>query len=476
MDKRSILQLIEHAFTPAKEIELPELFSGRRDEILRGVLAMRSPGASLCIHGMRGVGKTSIAKQLSLIAAGNPVLLDLLKKPELFDPNLFCLPTIFFSCDDTIANAEGLFRKLLSDRDSLSGICRFNNGTILQRVKQRHTESAKLTSHLLEASETSETEIENVVAELDPVAAFKSVTGEIADTTGKNHVLVVIDEFERVCDKVGIASIIRTSPAAKFVMVGIAEDIKKLIADHESVARQLAEGTIVIRPMDLKSLIEIIRRGEVTFGGHLVFDDAVIRRIASLASGFPHWVHLLAKYSAISATERGSSRTELVDLNQALNDLVSRRLEPEYEDRYLSVASGSVAKELVLRVFAYDRSEEHNVKRLYQQLADLGVRRETAAVYVGILAKSGVLRRVRRGFYRFEKPLFKAYCAIRPPVYPEGRKTNVLLRSRTREVNSTMIKFNLDDAVLEHLSATFRVFQGQLSQGVLFKNKLKIDN
>jgi hypothetical protein len=333
-----------------------------------------------------------------------------------------------------------------------------------------------LTSHLLEASETSETEIENVVAELDSVAAFKSVTSEIADATGKSHVLVVIDEFERVSNKVGIASIIRTSPAVKFVMVGIAEDIKKLIADHESVARQLAEGTIVIRPMDLKSLIEIIRRGEVSFSGHLGFEDAVIRRIASLASGFPHWVHLLAKYSAIAATERESPRIELVDLSQALNDLVSRRLEPEYEDRYLSVASGSVAKELVLRVFAYDRSEEHNVKRLYGQLADLDVRRETAAVYVGILAKSGVLRRVRRGFYRFERPLFKAYCAIRPPVYPEARKTNVLLRSRTREVSPRMIKYNLDDVVLQHLTSTFRLYSKHLSQQVLFSDlQKKID-
>ena len=66
MEKAKLLEIIEQAFVPAKEIELPELFSGRKNEILQGVYALRSPGVSLCIYGMRGVGKTSVARQLYL--------------------------------------------------------------------------------------------------------------------------------------------------------------------------------------------------------------------------------------------------------------------------------------------------------------------------------------------------------------------------------------------------------------------------
>ena len=58
MDKKKILKVINQAFLPAKEIEIPELFSGRKEEIICGIHALRSEGASLCIFGKRGVGKT----------------------------------------------------------------------------------------------------------------------------------------------------------------------------------------------------------------------------------------------------------------------------------------------------------------------------------------------------------------------------------------------------------------------------------
>ncbi len=71
MDKSKLYRVIDQVFSPAKEVEMPELFSGREDEIVQGIQAMRSDGASLCIYGKRGVGKTSIAKQLRLVAIDN---------------------------------------------------------------------------------------------------------------------------------------------------------------------------------------------------------------------------------------------------------------------------------------------------------------------------------------------------------------------------------------------------------------------
>jgi len=68
MNKRNQYQLIDQAFLPAKEIEIPQLFSGRKEEIVQGLHALRSPGASIRIYGKRGVGKSSIAKQLRLVA------------------------------------------------------------------------------------------------------------------------------------------------------------------------------------------------------------------------------------------------------------------------------------------------------------------------------------------------------------------------------------------------------------------------
>ena len=102
MDTKTRLQLIDQAFSPAREIEIPELFSGRRAEIVQGLYAMRSQGASICIYGGRGVGKSSIAKQLRLVASGLSTLTDLIERPELFDTDIFPMPSVYFYCDDTI--------------------------------------------------------------------------------------------------------------------------------------------------------------------------------------------------------------------------------------------------------------------------------------------------------------------------------------------------------------------------------------
>lgn len=210
MDKISQFKAIDEAFLPAKEIEIPELFSGRKDELIQGLHALRSQGASICIYGKRGVGKSSIARQLRLVASGYTALTDLIGRPDLFDPSLFNLPSVYFYCDDTIKNADDLFRKILADRDSLNGICQYNNGIILKKTKTKHSRTAKLIYNLLEASASEEQETENLVAELDPVSAFKSVTAEIVESANTNSMIVVIDEFERVATKIGIAGIIKT--------------------------------------------------------------------------------------------------------------------------------------------------------------------------------------------------------------------------------------------------------------------------
>lgn len=61
---------IQTAFSPAREIEDPKLFVGRGEEIKNAILAIQNPGGFIAIFGLRGVGKSSIANQLKLIAEG----------------------------------------------------------------------------------------------------------------------------------------------------------------------------------------------------------------------------------------------------------------------------------------------------------------------------------------------------------------------------------------------------------------------
>ena len=62
------------AFQPAKEISDPRRFSGRREQLIAGTQLLLA-GDHVFIYGSRGIGKSSLAKQLEVIAAGNAQLL-----------------------------------------------------------------------------------------------------------------------------------------------------------------------------------------------------------------------------------------------------------------------------------------------------------------------------------------------------------------------------------------------------------------
>jgi len=449
MDKTPQFQIIDQAFLPAREIEIPELFSGRKDEIIQGLHALRSQGASICIYGKRGVGKSSVAKQLRLVASGYSVLTDLIEHPELFDPDLFYFPSVYFYCDDTIQGPNDLFRKILADRDALNGICRYNDGIILRKTKTKKSRTAKLTYKLLEAAATEEHETEDIVAELDPVSAFKSVTAEIVDSASTNSIVVVIDEFDRVSSKIGIASIIRTCPHVKFILVGVSEDIRLLISDHESVRRQLVEGTIKINPMTDEMLVEILKRAEAILK-EIIFDQDVIVNIVDLANGYPHWVHLMGKWSCIDVVEHGGETVRMENFQRALERIIKN--EPIYEDAYMEITAGLKENEKMLKILALEKEDKLNPEAKFEICKEYGVSYAAWESYIKRLVTMEVLHEVQHQFTSFKDIRFKIYCNIRPPLYPENSNKNLTVQKRYYVETLNINDFELSETMVTSLA------------------------
>src|SRR5262245_4364266 len=65
--------LIHHnaskVFTPATPIKVRELFAGRKQQITKVLDAVNQPGLHAVLFGERGVGKTSLANVIALIAS-----------------------------------------------------------------------------------------------------------------------------------------------------------------------------------------------------------------------------------------------------------------------------------------------------------------------------------------------------------------------------------------------------------------------
>jgi len=449
MDKKSQYQLIDQAFLPAKEIEIPELFCGRKEEIVQGLHALRSQGASVCIYGKRGVGKSSIAKQLRLVASGYPTLTDMIGHPELFYQDLFCMPSVYFYCDDTIENANDLFRKLLSDRDSLDGIARYNDGIILRKTKEKKSRTARLTFNLLQAAKTDECEIENIVAELDPVSAFKAVTSEIVDCANSTNIVVVIDEFERVSNKIGIASILRTCPQVKFILVGVSDDLRSLIADHESISRQLTEGSIKINPMTSEMLVEILKRAEALIQG-TTFEDDVIVHIVAMSDGYPHWVHLLGKWSCIDAIERNEKVVGMGNLLRAIERLVKN--EPLHEELYMEVTKGDKTNELMLKILALEKLEKINPQEIFEVAKSYRIPYGTWREFITRLVSDNILNPIENKFTYFKDMRFKIYSKIRPPLYPENDTNRATSQVEFTNIGYLVRDYMLPNNVISYLA------------------------
>ena len=73
--KPSTIQ-VENAFFPAKEITDAERFAGRKKYVEDSFYALISEGTNIAIIGSRGIGKSSLARQIINIATGDKELLN----------------------------------------------------------------------------------------------------------------------------------------------------------------------------------------------------------------------------------------------------------------------------------------------------------------------------------------------------------------------------------------------------------------
>lgn len=110
------LKQINNAFLPAKEINDTERFIGRGSYVSEAYNALLSDGANIAIVGNRGIGKSSLARQIINIGQGDNSLLE--KLGVHHDDKLDYL-TIYFACGNSISNTNDLLTRLLTTRDCL---------------------------------------------------------------------------------------------------------------------------------------------------------------------------------------------------------------------------------------------------------------------------------------------------------------------------------------------------------------------
>ena len=125
---------INNAFSPTQEINDPSKFVGRYEEIESLVLGLTTESSFLSIFGLRGIGKSSIAQQIKLIAEGDKTLIKILSLEYLIPKKGFNFMVHLVSCDDFIPDITSLIKRILLGDDVNDSIFSHNkNGD--KRVK-----------------------------------------------------------------------------------------------------------------------------------------------------------------------------------------------------------------------------------------------------------------------------------------------------------------------------------------------------
>ena len=297
------------AFTPTAPISLPNLLSGRANLLLRLQTDVLRPGQHVLLYGDRGVGKTSIARVMAVLAQGD---------------------------------ADGGTRSLMVSCDSEDTF-----GSIWRKAFQE-TLAAEPGMGFARGGER------NIVGRFDVGDALSPNDLRLLIDSLPNPIVAIIDEFDRVRDPMVYAlmtdalKLFSDSGADCTVMlVGVARTVEDLIKAHGSITRNV--DYVEAPPMTLDELSEIIEKGFASAG--MEFESGLDFEIARLSQGYPHYTHLLGLCTGFEALKRRADRAALEDLRSAIPESIQNAaggIRLEYERATDSVQPNNLFKEVLL--------------------------------------------------------------------------------------------------------------------------------
>lgn len=421
--KKTTQQEIENAFIPAREVVDAERFAGRRVQLERAHLALLSDGANIAILGRRGLGKSSLARQLVKIAGGETELLDRHKIRHDRKLEFLCF---YHTCGNSVANTEHLLERLLTMQDCMAqwvyDIPKARR--ILEAYNPQFEAKVFGVGVGISGTKSAETTLERPIGGGDVTSVFTNVASAmVQELNPPDGVLVVIDEFDQIRNKAGFASFLKSlatnTPKVRFAIVGVAHDLNDLMKEHQSADRLFAGGVVHVPPMMGTELSEIVEMAQKRIHDSIVYHSEASRRLVQLAQGHPYMVHLLGKHSLRAAWQRHQAVISATDIDAILKSIAESGADPVLEGRYMSAIASSPQREVVLRAMAQvEKNGEIWTTDAYREALESGV--DNASQYVGHLIADeygAEIIKVRERYYRFRDSLFKAYVMVRPPQY-----------------------------------------------------------
>jgi Cdc6-like AAA superfamily ATPase len=370
-------------FTPAAPIDDKALFAGRTKQIRDVIDAVNQKGQHAIIFGDRGVGKTSLSNVLAAFLPAGYII------------------TRRINCDKG-DSFNSVWLKIFEEiqQSELTKVGGFGGNDLPPRIDA----SADIISPDV-------------------------VRRQLEFWSRRSLPILIVDEFDRLDDsyRAIFADTIKTlsdhAVAATVVLVGVADSVDQLIAEHASIQRALVQ--IKMPRMSRDEIKEIITNGLERLG--MTIDVLALDRIAILAQGLPHYAHLLGLHATRAALDNFSVAVRIDVLDAAVRSAletsqqsiqsawhkatVSARKDNLFGDVLLSCALaktddlGTFAAQDVRTPLRVVTSKQYEIPNFAQHLSEF-----SDAKRGNILKKIGESRRFR---YRFTNPLMPPFVIMR---------------------------------------------------------------
>ena len=265
-------------FTPNAPIDARALFAGRHEQLFGVLDAVHQKGQHVVLYGERGVGKTSLSSVISQFLDVTPILC----------PRVNCDST------DTFASVwSKLFREI--DMVTEQPVPGFGKSVARERISAGD----------FFQGEQAPNDVRKVLERLSM----------------HRLPILILDEFDRLpaSEKRVFADLVKMlsdhAVRATVVLVGVADSVDELIAEHESVERALVQ--IRLPRMSRTEIRQIVENGVSQL--ELRADPTATDRIVLLAQGLPHYAHLLGLHAVRSAaTGEHPDLVQSSDVDQAI--------------------------------------------------------------------------------------------------------------------------------------------------------------
>jgi Cdc6-like AAA superfamily ATPase len=279
------LRALSEAFRPTAPIDRQALFSGRTEQLGDLFAAVDQPGQHAVVFGERGVGKTSLVTVAAQTLAAADVV---------------CARTTCDRSDDF----ESVWKKALDEllfTTSRPGI------GFAGEPREAHIGGGSFLGD-------------------DP--SPHSVRRGLQRLAGPRRLAIFIDEFDRLeHDEVRVlfADTIKALSDqlsnVTVVLIGVADDVDQLVADHQSIERALQ---LVHMPrMSEQEITEIVTRG--LEAARVAIERDALGRLVEATEGLPHYAHLYGQLAGRIALEDLRTRVRARDVEEAIAETAARR-------------------------------------------------------------------------------------------------------------------------------------------------------